>query len=341
MPIVQSRRRFMTNVALAGAAGFGGIGAAGLAGGGKSLAEPPPETTTIRLAKMHGICIAPQYAVQELLRAEGFDDIRYVEVLIANQDDHMARGAVDFSLHFAAPAIIALDTGKPITILAGVHAGCFELFACEGIRSIMDLKNRTVGVQGLGSSQHVFLSSMAGYVGLDPAKDIRWVSSPSISPRELFAQGKIDAFLGFPPDPQILRARKIGHVVVNSSVDRPWSQYFCCMAMANTEFVRKHPVATRRLLRAVLKATDRCVSEPKLVAQMMVDGGFTDNYDYALETLSEVPYGVWRDYDPEDTIRFYALRLQELRMIKSTPQKIIAEGTDWRFLNELKRELKV
>ncbi len=35
--------------------------------------------------------------------------------------------------------------------------------------------------------------------------------------------------MGFPPDPQELRAKKIGHVVVNSNVDRPWSQYFCCM----------------------------------------------------------------------------------------------------------------
>ena len=39
-------------------------------------------------------------------------------------------------------------------------------------------------------------------------------------------------------------------------------------------------------------------------------------------------------------MRFYALRLHEVGMIKSNPQQIIAEGTDWRFLNELKRELK-
>ena len=55
----------------------------------------------------------------------------------------------------------------------------------------------------------------------------------------------------------------------------------------------------------------------------------------------EILYGVARGYDPEDTVRLYALRLQELGMIKSTPQKIIAEGTDWRFLHELRHELKV
>ncbi|MEK1891811.1 MAG: hypothetical protein AAAB20_00665 [Rhizobium sp.] len=80
--------------------------------------------------------------------------------------------------------------------------------------------------------------------------------------------------------------------------------------------------------------------QPERVARQIVDDGFTANYDYALQTMTDVPYNKWREYDPEDTIRFYALRLQEAGMIKSGPQKFIADGTDWRFLNELKRELK-
>ena len=59
-----------------------------------------------------------------------------------------------------------------------------------------------------------------------------------------------------------------------------------------------------------------------------------------MEVLREIPYSRWREYDPEDTVRFYALRLNEVKMIKSSPQRIIARGTDWRFLSELKRELK-
>jgi NitT/TauT family transport system substrate-binding protein len=129
-------------------------------------------------------------------------------------------------------------------------------------------------------------------------------------------------------------------VLVNSAVDRPWSQYFCCMLSANAAFIEKHPVATKRVLRAILKAADLCVTEPRRVAQLMVDGGFVANYDYALQTMADVPYARWREYDPEDTLRFYALRLHEAGIITSTPNKIIAEGTDWRFVNELKRELK-
>ena len=153
-------------------------------------------------------------------------------------------------------------------------------------------------------------------------------------------QGKIDAFLGFPPEPQDLRARQIGHVIVNTAVDRPWSQYFCCMLAGNPEFVRKHPVATKRVLRAILKAADLCAGDPAGAARRMVDGRFTPRYDYALQTLRELPYDKWREYDPEDTIRFYALRLHEAGFVKSSPQKIIADSADWRFLDELKRELK-
>jgi NitT/TauT family transport system substrate-binding protein len=197
-----------------------------------------------------------------------------------------------------------------------------------------------VGVQGLGGSPYVFLAAMAAHVGLDPLKDINWVTSPTIAPKELFAERKIDAFLGFPPEPQELRARKIGRVIVNSAIDRPWSQYFCCMLAGNREFIRRNPVATKRVLRALLKATDLCASEPERVAKRMVDAGFTQRYDYALQALKEIPYAKWRDYDPEDTMRFYSLRLGEVGMIKSSPQKIIAQGTDWRFWRELKKELK-
>ena len=83
-----------------------------------------------------------------------------------------------------------------------------------------------------------------------------------------------------------------------------------------------------------------CANDPARAARFLVDNGYTTHYDYALQALQDIPYNKWREYDPEDTVRFYALRLHELGMIKSTPQKIIAQGTDWRVLTELKRELK-
>jgi NitT/TauT family transport system substrate-binding protein len=334
MQMMQNRRRFLGALSATGAAGL--IGARHSYG-----QEPPLDTTSVRLSKINGTCIAPQYLAEEFLRLEGFTDVKYVlSDAGVGQSRSIARGEIDFSMNFAAPLVIPIDAGEPITIIAGVHSGCFELFGNDHVRGIADLKGKSVGVQGLGGSPHVFLAAMAAHVGLDPLKDINWITDQSITPKELFAQGKIDAFLGFPPEPQEMRARKIGRVIVNSAIDRPWSQYFCCMLAGHSEYVRKYPVATKRVLRAILKATDLCASDPVRVAQRIVDLGFTPRYDYALQALKEIPYSKWRDYDPEDTIRFYALRLREVGMIKSSPNKIIADATDWRFLNELRREMK-
>ena len=306
-------------------------------------AEPPPETTRLRLTKVKSICVAPEYAAEELLRAEGFTDVEYVQKAgTVGKEKGLAAGDIDLTLHFVAPLVVRLDAGDPLVILAGVHSGCFELFGTERVRAIRDLKGKTVAVLGLGEAEHVFVSSMLAHVGLDPRKDVRWAASPPVDSIQRLAEASVDAYLAFPPFAQELRARKIGHVVTNSTVDRPWSQYFCCMVVGRSKFVRKYPVATKRAIRAILKASELCAQEPERVARSLVDKGYTAQaqYEYARQTLREVPYGRWREFDPEDTIRFYALRLHEAGMIKSSPQKILAQGTDWRFLNELRKELK-
>jgi NitT/TauT family transport system substrate-binding protein len=278
---------------------------------------------------------------EELLRSEGFTEVHYLKKQgTVDIEQALASGEADINGHFAAPLLLRLEAGDPIVILGGLHIGCFELFGTNEVRTIRDLKGKTVAVPALDSSRYVFLASMVAYVGLDPRKDINFVTHPGPESIRLLSEGKIDAYLGFPPEPQEMRDKQIGHVVINSTVDRPWSQYFCCMLAGNREFVRKHPVATKRALRAILKAADVCGTAPEQAAQFIVDKGFTPSYAYALQALKDLPYGQWREYSPEDTLRFYALRLYEVGMLKSSPQKLIAQGTDWRFFNELKQELK-
>jgi NitT/TauT family transport system substrate-binding protein len=331
---VMERRAFVRGAAA--------VGMTRLLGMPSAEAEPAPETTRVRLGAVPSICLSPQYVAEDLLRAEGFTDVRFPPASGGVPGaKEMGAGDADIAMNMAAPLVVALDGGTPIVVLAGVHVGCFELIATDRVRTIKDLKGRTVAVFGLESAQHVFLASMATLVGLDPRKDITWVTHPSAEAKRLLAEGKVDGFRGFPPDPQDLRARKIGHGVVNSATDRPWSQYFCCMVVANREFVARHPVATKRALRAILKGDQVCALDPARAARAYRDRGFVDVPEpLVLQALKEVPFGQWRAYDPADTLRFYALRLHEAGMIKASPQKILAQGTNWRFLNELKKELK-
>src|SRR5437660_9040428 len=149
-----SRRRFLGGLTLAGTTGLLGLPARRVA------AEPPPETTRIRLVQIPGICQAPTYVAEELLRSEGFTEVHYVKKDgTEGIEKALASGEADLNGHFAAPLILRLEAGDPIVILAGLHVGCFELFGTDRVRAIRDLKGKTVAVPALDSSRYGFLAS--------------------------------------------------------------------------------------------------------------------------------------------------------------------------------------
>jgi NitT/TauT family transport system substrate-binding protein len=304
-------------------------------------AEPPPEIAKIRLIHAPSICLAPQLLAEELLRLEGFAEVEYVELKVNKLSGEIASGRADISMVATPEVIPVIDGGERVVVIGGVHSGCYELFGGERVQRVRDLKDKTVAISALGSPEHTYISSIVAYLGMDPRQDLKWVvGASSAEAMRLFVAGQADAFLAFPPQPQELMAQRIGHLLLNTAQDRPWSQYFCCVVAANRDFARRHPVAAKRALRAMLKAADICANEPERAARYLVAKNYEPRYEIGLSVLRSLPYDRWRQADPEDTIRFHALRLHEVGMIKSTPQKIIAQGTDWRFLNELKRELK-
>src|SRR5215470_6602726 len=115
-----SRRRFLGGLTLAGTAGLLGVYPRPVA------AEPPPETTRIRLLQFPSACQAPLYLSEDLLRAEGFTDIQWVQSTLGVVSKLLAAGTVDFGMNFVGPNLIGLDAGDPAVMLGGGHVGCFE-----------------------------------------------------------------------------------------------------------------------------------------------------------------------------------------------------------------------
>jgi NitT/TauT family transport system substrate-binding protein len=312
----------------------------------RAWAEARPEVTHIRLAQSAAICFAPIFVAGDgLLQAEGFPEVEYVtkrdtEGHVLGAHAVLASGAADIGASDVGSILFELDQGRPLVVLCGLHSGCYELFGGPGVRAIRDLRGKQVAIPGLHTGRHLMLSAMLANVGLAPGKDVAWVTSPAPQSIQLLADGKVDAYLGFPPEPQQLRARKIGRLVVSMTSDRPWADYFCCMVLARREFVQKNPVATKRALRAILKATEVCTTDRERAARVLVERGLTTERGFTLEMLRELPYARWRSYNPADTMRFFGLRLHEAGLIKASPNRLIVEGTDWRFVNELKKELK-
>jgi len=259
------RRDFMRGVAaLAGAAGLSAYDMRFAA------AEPPPETTKVRIHVAPVTCIAPEIVAQELLYAEGFTEVQFVNFPKETQlwpPESFLAGETDIGFSFSPTDIRFIDAGAPVVILAAAHNGCVELVARNGIRSTRDLKGKTVNAPVIDSK--IFISMFAAYVGVNTEKDINWVSWPNWDDQIPFLeQGKIDAFMAGPPGGLELRQQGIGHVLVNTTTDNPWSQYACCLVASTKEFVRRYPVATKRALRALLKGVDLCASDPVRAARL-------------------------------------------------------------------------
>ena len=183
-----TRRRFMSSSVTFAAASL-------LAFTKTAAAEPPPEITTIRLEDFPAICLVPAFLAEELLYAEGFIRVEYVKGVanvLAESDEF------DLTL-ITAPALVnTQDASSRWLAIAGIHSGCQELFGNDRVRTIRDLKGKSVAISAIGSGEHIFVSSVAAYVGINPNKDIDWVvANSSEAALQRFVDGKADAYMAF------------------------------------------------------------------------------------------------------------------------------------------------
>lgn len=305
--------------------------------------EGPPETPTIRLPKGAISSFLTVAAASELLKEEGFTDVQYVnprrpEAVFAE----FASGGFDMMLVPSPMATLRIDADDPIVVLGGVNAGVFQILGREAITSMGDFRGKTLVTSGRGAPDDVFLAVTLANVGIDVRTDVTVVTLPHNEAANALSSGEADGMTSYPPFAHGVQAKGIGHVVLDANVDGPWSQYLFSMATVHRDFFTKNPMATKRALRALLRAADLVAKDPRRAARAMVDLGFMGEplYEATLAGVQAIRHDVWRTYEPADTLRFYALRLREAGLIKSTPEQILSRGTDFRSLRELTRQLK-
>ncbi len=307
-------------------------------------AQSPTETPTIRIPKVALTAAIAQAVAADFLKEEGFTDLQYV-TLRRPEDifSGFADGEFDMTLLPANMVTVQVDAGDPIVALAGVNAGCFQIVASNAVKTLSDCRGKRLASSGPGFPDDIFLSLTLGNVGIDFRKENTVATHPHDAAVQALLAGEIDAMVTYPPLVNRLRTSDVAHLILDANFDRPWSQYVFSLAMVHRDYLTRNPVATKRALRALLKAADVVAKEPERAALASKAQGFIPEPLYA-PTLSElpmVPYNVWRTYDPADTLRFYALRLKEAGLVTSTPDQILAKGTDFRFLRELRQEMKV
>jgi NitT/TauT family transport system substrate-binding protein len=255
----------------------------------------------------------------------------------------------DFNSGYGNLIAANVDAGLPIVALAGIHPGCFELFATPGISSIRDLRGKTIAVNAKNVSDQFygFFAILLAYVGIDPLTEVNFteIGTDSAALREEFVAGRSEAFIASAAmGPELRRNPKNpGKVILDTTMDKPWSQYYCCQLVTNRDWARRNPIATKRVTRAVLRAADvvtkdRAYAAREYVARFVV-APRPNEVEIVSEVIRDLSYD-WRELDPEETLRFFALRLADAKLIKKTSQQIIAQGSDLAFMRQLKTELK-
>ncbi|HEV8671146.1 MAG TPA: ABC transporter substrate-binding protein [Candidatus Limnocylindria bacterium] len=311
---------------------------------------PPPETTTVRWVSPPPC--DPLWIAKDYLLEEGFTDLQIVRIT-PTTTEWLTTDKADFNTG-GYPSLIAanVDAGLPIVTLAGIHPGCFELFATPGIATIRDLRGKTIAVNAKNVSDQFygFFGILLAYVGVDPRTEVNFIEVPpdSAALRDAFLDGRSQAFIAPAASGPLLRRnpKNPGKVILDTTMDKPWSQYYCCNLVANRDWVRRHPIATKRFTRAILRASDVVAKDKTRAAREYVAGGFNSttaspvDEDLTNEVIRDLSYD-WRELDPEETLRFFALRLADAKLIKSTPQQIIAQSSDFAYMRQLRTELKL
>jgi NitT/TauT family transport system substrate-binding protein len=296
-----------------------------------------------------GACDPATALAKELLLEEGFTDVQYVRVPVTTTE-WLTADKADFHSAYANFAVANIDAGLPIVVLAGIHPGCFELFARPGIASVSDLRGRTIAVTAKNQSDQFygFFLILLSYVGISPS-DVNFVEIPPDvnALRDAFVDGRSEAFIAPAASGPTLRRnpKNPGKVILDTTMDKPWSQYYCCQLVANRDWARRYPIATKRVTRAMLRAADLLAKDRASAAHEFVARGFFSTTPAATdeavvnEVIRDLSYD-WRELDPEETLRFYALRLADSKLIKRSSQQIITQGSDFAYMRQLKTELK-
>ena len=317
--------------------------------GGETLTPSlgPPETTTVRIA-LTPACDPWYWLSEPFLRDEGFTDIQYGA-------GDPAEGTAEFGVIYGTTLVAAVDAGRPVVAVAGTHTGCIELWARPGINTIADLRGKTIAVNFKNFTvagntatdlAYGFFVSLLAYVGMQPG-DANFIEiGADKSVISYFVDGKADAILTAGVNGPLLHGTKNnpGRVILDSSVDKPWSQNYCCLAITNRDWAKANPIALKRATRAILGAIDAGKKDLRAAARAAIEQGTyrttpAVTEQVIFEVIKDMSFD-WRGYDPEETMRFFALRLADAKLVKKTPAQILAEGADFAYFQRLQKEMR-
>ena len=302
---------------------------------------PPPETKVIRLAP--GPCDAPLFAAEteRFLQEEGFTDI---QLTTSGGVAGLVDGKADLTAMFIPTLAAAVDAGSPIVCIGGLHYGCAEIWAPQGVNTLKDLRGRTVVVRSKAPADlaYSFMAIGLKNAGVEPS-EVNFVVQADADLTKLFLEGKSDLLFLATTAAFAFKANTAnkGRLVLDQAMEAPWSQQNCCSLTTTTAWLQANPIAAKRALRAIYRTADSLPKDRADAAKYATGKGLfggAANTEVVRGAANMVPYE-WRE-DFGDSVRFHAKLLSGVGLLKLSADDTVTKGTNLRFAKELAKELK-
>lgn len=228
------------------------------------------------IAYAGGTCEAPTFAAlhKGFFKEEGLD-VELVQAGFEQLKQGLTTGKID-----AAQSNFAwfkpIEQGMNVKLTAGIHTGCIKAVTPQnsGIKSIKDLKGKTVGVDAIGGGPMIALSAKLRENGLDPKTDVQWKAYPGPQLDEAIKKNEIQAYMTWDPFPTQAHDHNNHLYLLDIGADEPFKNNYCCFVGVGGNLVKENPEKAAAITRALLKAAEWVGSNPKEAAQILLDNKY-------------------------------------------------------------------
>ena len=182
--------------------------------------------------------------------------------------EHLEQGKADLALAADAPILLALMKGEPLAVAASVHSASGDSVIVarrdRGIAAPRDLAGKKVGVS-FGTGGEYFLSAYLIRHKLAPDSLTR-VNLPPGQIVQALGDGSVDAVATWSPIWAEAQSRLGANAVLFAEADIYTSNF---MLVGRGDFLKGHPRAMQKLMRALLRAEMYLRSEPEQGLQLV------------------------------------------------------------------------
>jgi ABC-type nitrate/sulfonate/bicarbonate transport system substrate-binding protein len=219
-------------------------------------------------------------------------------------------GAIDLSVGSANGVIFAAAEGVTATFIASISRESARGFSTSyyvkessPIRSVTDLKGRTVGINGFSTAGHLWLKAALDKHGLADT-DVRITPVPFAAMQEALDAGKID--LGQFPQPFAALAEKQMKVrkIFDAKYGIPFDEELT-VVVGKDAFLKKNAVAVRALLEDLTAAMRFYLERPREARQLLIDA--------RMVRVNPDVYTTMQDYYRDPTLRVDVEALERMQ----------------------------